>query len=58
MTTSATADPTMLIEQLAAVIKDPTPYAQQSSELIYMARKAAVALEGPFESLQRLAYAV
>lgn len=55
----ATPNPTALIEQLNAVAEDPDALnPSQRQEIIHLSRKAATALEGPFETFQRLAYSV
>lgn len=51
-------EPTVLMEQLRAVIENPEAFAVQAQEIIQLSRKAAVMLEGPFEMFQRLAYSV
>jgi len=51
-------EPTVLMEQLHAVIENPEAFAVQAQDIIQLTRKAAVMLEGPFELFQRLAYSV
>jgi len=49
---------TLLIEQLKAVLADPSVPPAQRQEIIQLSRKTAVVLENPFEMFQRLAYSV
>lgn len=51
-------NPDLLIQQLKALIATPEAFSAQSTEIIQLSRQAAVALEGPFETFQRLAYSV
>lgn len=51
----------VLIEQLQRVIANPEAVAAagpQRQEILQLARTAAVAIEEPFETVQRLAYSV
>ncbi|OBT49726.1 hypothetical protein VE04_09838 [Pseudogymnoascus sp. 24MN13] len=50
------ANPDILIQQLKALIANPEVFSTQGTEIIQLSRQAAVALEGPFETFQRLAY--
>ncbi|KAL1962581.1 hypothetical protein VTN77DRAFT_9374 [Rasamsonia byssochlamydoides] len=50
------ADPTVLIQQLTLLAENPEAFSQHRAEIISLARKAAAALESPFEAFQRLAY--
>ncbi|OBT79128.1 hypothetical protein VF21_01729 [Pseudogymnoascus sp. 05NY08] len=50
------ANPDLLIQQLKALIANPEAFSTQGTEIIQLSRQAAVALEGPFETFQRLAY--
>lgn len=51
-------NPQLLLEQLELVVEKPEAFAGSSQEIIKLGRKAAVMLEGPFETFQRLAYSV
>ncbi|OBT84167.1 hypothetical protein VE02_07529 [Pseudogymnoascus sp. 03VT05] len=50
------ANPDVLIQQLKALIANPEAFSTRGTEIIQLSRQAAVALEGPFETFQRLAY--
>jgi hypothetical protein len=52
------ANPDLLVQQLKALIANPEAFSSQGTEIIQLSRQAAVALEGPFETIQRLAYSV
>jgi hypothetical protein len=52
------ANPDLLIQQLKALIANPEVFSTQGTEIVQLSRQAAVALEGPFETFQRLAYSV
>lgn len=47
-----------LLAQLQEVTDHPEKFAARSVEITKLARKEVVALEGPFETFQRLAYSV
>lgn len=51
-------DPATLIAELQKLINNPDAFSAERQEIIQLSRKAAVALEEPFEMLQRLAYSV
>jgi hypothetical protein len=55
---SAKANPALLLEQLRALVEAPGAVAGQRQEIIKLSRKAAVILEEPFETFQRIAYSV
>lgn len=55
------ANPQALIEQLQLLSADPSSYFQddaQKRDFQKLARKAATAVEEPFETMQRLVYGV
>ena len=52
------ANSAILLQQLRAVIETPDAFATDRQEIMNLARKASVELEGPFETMQRLAYSV
>jgi hypothetical protein len=52
------AQPAVLLDQLRALVANPEAFASDRQEIIALARQAAVALEEPFETLQRLVYSV
>lgn len=55
------ADLNVLIDQLKLVISNPEVVAAAGAErqqILQLAREAAVAIEEPFETVQRLAYSV
>lgn len=55
------ADTTVLIEQLKLLVEKPESFSgdeAQNLELLKLSRRAVVALESPFETLQRLVYSV
>lgn len=58
---TATANPTILLEQLKLLISDPQAYFtddKQKKEIQRLSRDAATAIEEPFETMQRLVYGV
>ncbi|KAH6957576.1 hypothetical protein BKA56DRAFT_602021 [Ilyonectria sp. MPI-CAGE-AT-0026] len=58
--TKPVVEPTLLIDQLKLRLQDPESLADdaQRYELKQLCRRAAGALEAPFETAQRLAYSV
>ena len=54
----AVASPDVLIGQLRALVENPEAFSSQRQEIIKLSRQAAVVLEDPFETFQRLAYSV
>lgn len=54
----AKPNPELLLEQLKLLVETPTHFEGRSQEIIKLSRKGAVALEGPFETFQRLVYSV
>jgi hypothetical protein len=52
------ANPALLLEQLRALVETPDAFASERQEIIKLSRKAAVILEEPFETFQRIAYSV
>ena len=51
-------DLSSLIAQLEAVVADPSAAGPDRLRILSLARAAAVAVEEPFETVQRLAYSV
>jgi hypothetical protein len=52
------ANPDALIVQLRTVVEKPDAFKEQRQEIMELTRKAALALEDPFEIFQRLVYSV
>ena len=48
----------LLLEKLRLVVEKPAAFGGSSKESMKLVRKAAVQLEGPFETFQRLMYSV
>ena len=53
-----TANPSLLMEQLKAVINNPEVFTEHRQELINLSRQAAFRLESPFQAYYQIAFAV